>query len=277
MVSTFNETLSLVGFIPLKNLDEEKEAVILASLWTNRRRRKLQPNTSRGCTSSYGKMKKHPLPAAYKYNTTWFFDHARSHLALPTVPIVALASVDSTGLELEPDGLHLQLLSYKGIVATLLTLYRSELTFIALGGVSITLLSKVESHLLLFQKLQKGLVVSGAIHSSWVVVEMKNENDMLKLQAYFYTAIKKWDCRSRAHSIPSLFYGQADFSSVRRHLIRRIESESLAASHSQLSRMVVKEIVSRLLEEDEKLEWWFEQDIDKEEVRFEGDEDGDEV
>ncbi|GKB60016.1 hypothetical protein Tco_0916202 [Tanacetum coccineum] len=27
----------------------------------------------------------------------------------------------------------------------------------------------------------------------------------------------------------------------------------------------------------EKLEWWFEQDIDKEEVRFEGDEDGDEV
>ncbi|GKE90054.1 hypothetical protein Tco_1567529 [Tanacetum coccineum] len=26
----------------------------------------------------------------------------------------------------------------------------------------------------------------------------------------------------------------------------------------------------------EKLEWWFEQDIDKEEVRFEGDEDGDE-
>ncbi|GJW39604.1 hypothetical protein Tco_0065449 [Tanacetum coccineum] len=27
----------------------------------------------------------------------------------------------------------------------------------------------------------------------------------------------------------------------------------------------------------ERLEWWFEQDIDKEEVRFEGDEDGDEV
>ncbi|GJW24489.1 hypothetical protein Tco_0038300 [Tanacetum coccineum] len=27
----------------------------------------------------------------------------------------------------------------------------------------------------------------------------------------------------------------------------------------------------------EKLEWWFEQDIDEEEVRFEGDEDGDEV
>ncbi|GJX43096.1 hypothetical protein Tco_0259772 [Tanacetum coccineum] len=27
----------------------------------------------------------------------------------------------------------------------------------------------------------------------------------------------------------------------------------------------------------EELEWWFEQDIDKEEVRFEGDEDGDEV
>ncbi|GKB35917.1 reverse transcriptase domain-containing protein [Tanacetum coccineum] len=35
--------------------------------------------------------------------------------------------------------------------------------------------------------------------------------------------------------------------------------------------------VSRLLEEEEKLEWWFEQDIDKEEERFEGDEDGGEV
>ncbi|GKA82431.1 hypothetical protein Tco_0789179 [Tanacetum coccineum] len=43
------------------------------------------------------------------------------------------------------------------------------------------------------------------------------------------------------------------------------------------TKMVVKEIVSRLLEEEEKLEWWFEQDIDKEEVRFEGDDDGDEV
>ncbi|GJZ64870.1 hypothetical protein Tco_0621566 [Tanacetum coccineum] len=38
-------------------------------------------------------------------------------------------------------------------------------------------------------------------------------------------------------------------------------------------KMVVKEIVSRLLEEEEKLEWWFEKDIDKEEERFEGDED----
>ncbi|GJR71295.1 hypothetical protein Tco_0083660 [Tanacetum coccineum] len=37
-------------------------------------------------------------------------------------------------------------------------------------------------------------------------------------------------------------------------------------------KMVVKEIVSRLLEEEEKLEWWFEQDIDKEEERFERDE-----
>ncbi|GJV62115.1 ribonuclease H-like domain-containing protein [Tanacetum coccineum] len=44
-----------------------------------------------------------------------------------------------------------------------------------------------------------------------------------------------------------------------------------------VQQMVVKEILSRLLEEEEKLEWWFEQDIDKEEVRFEGDEDGDEV
>nr|GEX07844.1 hypothetical protein [Tanacetum cinerariifolium] len=41
--------------------------------------------------------------------------------------------------------------------------------------------------------------------------------------------------------------------------------------------MVVKEIISRLLEEEEKLEWWFKQDIDKEEERFEGDEDGGEV
>ncbi|GKA94182.1 hypothetical protein Tco_0816168 [Tanacetum coccineum] len=71
--------------------------------------------------------------------TDRFFDHARSHLALPTVPIVALAS----GLELEPDGLHLQLLSYKGIIATWLTHTDLELTFIVLGGVSITLLSKV--------------------------------------------------------------------------------------------------------------------------------------
>ncbi|GKF93138.1 hypothetical protein Tco_0279857, partial [Tanacetum coccineum] len=41
--------------------------------------------------------------------------------------------------------------------------------------------------------------------------------------------------------------------------------------------MVVKEIVSRLFEEEEKLELWFEKDIDKEEERFEGDEDGGEV
>ncbi|GKA43381.1 hypothetical protein Tco_0736105 [Tanacetum coccineum] len=41
--------------------------------------------------------------------------------------------------------------------------------------------------------------------------------------------------------------------------------------------VVVKEIVSRLLEEEEKLEWWFEQDIDKEEERFEGDEYGGEL
>ncbi|GJY33549.1 hypothetical protein Tco_0418018 [Tanacetum coccineum] len=41
--------------------------------------------------------------------------------------------------------------------------------------------------------------------------------------------------------------------------------------------MVVKEIVGRLLEEEEKMKWWFEQDIDKEEARFEGDEDGGEV
>ncbi|GJS96271.1 hypothetical protein Tco_0803239 [Tanacetum coccineum] len=42
-------------------------------------------------------------------------------------------------------------------------------------------------------------------------------------------------------------------------------------------KLVLKEIVSRLLEEEEKLEWWFNQDIDEEEVRFEGDEDGDEA
>nr|GEU48179.1 hypothetical protein [Tanacetum cinerariifolium] len=39
-------------------------------------------------------------------------------------------------------------------------------------------------------------------------------------------------------------------------------------------KMVVKKVVSRLLEEDRKLEWWFEQDIDKEEKRFKEDEDG---
>ncbi|GKC28822.1 hypothetical protein Tco_1036116 [Tanacetum coccineum] len=32
--------------------------------------------------------------------------------------------------------------------------------------------------------------------------------------------------------------------------------------------MVVKEIVNRLLEEVEKLEWWFEQDIDDEEEEY---------
>ncbi|GKF35186.1 hypothetical protein Tco_0108386, partial [Tanacetum coccineum] len=49
-------------------------------------------------------------------------------------------------------------------------------------------------------------------------------------------------------------------------------------------KMVVKEIVSRLLEEEEvshfgkeKLKWWFEQDIDKKEERFERDKDGGEV
>ncbi|GJW80041.1 hypothetical protein Tco_0144016 [Tanacetum coccineum] len=70
-------------------------------------------------------------------NRDKLFDHVRSHLALPTVPIVALESVDSTWLELEPDGLHLQLLSYKGIVAARLTLYRAystdKLTFLALA------------------------------------------------------------------------------------------------------------------------------------------------
>nr|GEY07931.1 hypothetical protein [Tanacetum cinerariifolium] len=48
--------------------------------------------------------------------------------------------------------------------------------------------------------------------------------------------------------------------------------------HWQLDRwMMVKEIVSRLLDEEGKLEWWFEQDIDKEEEKFEGDEDGGEA
>ncbi|GKA49485.1 hypothetical protein Tco_0742558, partial [Tanacetum coccineum] len=44
-------------------------------------------------------------------------------------------------------------------------------------------------------------------------------------------------------------------------------------------KMAVKEIVSRLLEEEDVSHFGkkFEQDIDKEEVRFEGDEDGDEV
>ncbi|GKG06111.1 hypothetical protein Tco_0326197, partial [Tanacetum coccineum] len=38
-----------------------------------------------------------------------------------------------------------------------------------------------------------------------------------------------------------------------------------------------KKIVGKLLEEKEKLEWWFEQDMDKEEEIFEGDEDDGEV
>ncbi|GJT58301.1 hypothetical protein Tco_0993355 [Tanacetum coccineum] len=41
--------------------------------------------------------------------------------------------------------------------------------------------------------------------------------------------------------------------------------------------MVVKEIVSRLLEEVEKLKWWFEQDIDDEEEENEEGEGGSEV
>ncbi|GJQ98629.1 hypothetical protein Tco_0009768 [Tanacetum coccineum] len=44
--------------------------------------------------------------------------------------------------------------------------------------------------------------------------------------------------------------------------------------HQKDCMMVVKEIVGRLLKEEEKLEGWFEQDIDKEEERFEGDKDG---
>ncbi|GKD27876.1 hypothetical protein Tco_1234090, partial [Tanacetum coccineum] len=60
------------------------------------------------------------------------------------------------------------------------------------------------------------------------------------------------------------------------HLNEREEIRSLE-TRSKDCKMVVKEIVSRLLEEEEKLEWWFEQDIDKEEERFEGDEDGGEL
>ncbi|GJU32930.1 hypothetical protein Tco_1176519 [Tanacetum coccineum] len=41
--------------------------------------------------------------------------------------------------------------------------------------------------------------------------------------------------------------------------------------------VVVKEIVSRLLEEVEKLEWWFEQDIDNEEEEDEKGKGGSEV
>ncbi|GKA78560.1 hypothetical protein Tco_0785097 [Tanacetum coccineum] len=39
-------------------------------------------------------------------------------------------------------------------------------------------------------------------------------------------------------------------------------------------RVVEKEIVSRLLEEEERLEWWFEQDIDEKSRDVEGDEYG---
>ncbi|GJZ50807.1 hypothetical protein Tco_0605322, partial [Tanacetum coccineum] len=66
----------------------------------------------------------------------------------------------------------------------------------------------------------------------------------------------------------ALEFSEASFLAKEKDLQHKIEEDC---------KMVVKEIVSRLLEEEEKLEWWFEQDIDKEEERFEGDEDGGEV
>ncbi|GJY72470.1 hypothetical protein Tco_0476173 [Tanacetum coccineum] len=65
------------------------------------------------------------------------------------------------------------------------------------------------------------------------------------------------------------------FSERKKVFRERKKCEKIRAKRDCM--MVVKEIVSRLLEEEEKLEWWFEQDIDKEEERFEGDEDGGEV
>ncbi|GJR85318.1 hypothetical protein Tco_0209329 [Tanacetum coccineum] len=87
-------------------------------------------------------------------NRDRLFDHVRSHLALPTVPIVHVALESGAGsfigqrLELEPDGLHLQLLSYKRRKNRGLSQHGSlytdlDLIFLALGGISITLLAKV--------------------------------------------------------------------------------------------------------------------------------------
>ncbi|GJZ54140.1 hypothetical protein Tco_0609025 [Tanacetum coccineum] len=177
MVSTFNETLSLVGFIPLKNSMREKEAV--ESVF-------MDIIVGEGSFSQI------------------------HHVVVQ----VALASVDATnefmdngfqqGLELEPDGLHLQLLSYKGIIATWLTHTDLELTFIALGGVSITLLSKVYCILSRYYFLLRGI--------TFVVVSETAK----RISSKWSDAFLMGDCRSRAHSIPSLFYRRADFSGIRR-------------------------------------------------------------
>ncbi|GJZ68848.1 hypothetical protein Tco_0632398, partial [Tanacetum coccineum] len=66
------------------------------------------------------------------------------------------------------------------------------------------------------------------------------------------------------------------FNPVLEHGVALSEASIYRSKVDQgLTKMGVKvECKLRPLEEEEKLEWWFEQDIDKEEERFEGDEDG---
>ncbi|GKD92611.1 hypothetical protein Tco_1372448, partial [Tanacetum coccineum] len=64
------------------------------------------------------------------------------------------------------------------------------------------------------------------------------------------------------------------FSERNKVFREREEFEKIRAKRDCM--MVVKEIVSRLLEEVEKLEWWFEQDIDDEEEEDEEGEGGSE-
>ncbi|GJY72787.1 hypothetical protein Tco_0477218, partial [Tanacetum coccineum] len=65
------------------------------------------------------------------------------------------------------------------------------------------------------------------------------------------------------------------FSERKKVFRERKKCEKIQAKRDCM--VVVKEIVSRLLEEVEKLEWWFEQDIDDEEEEDEEGEGGSEV
>ncbi|GKD21774.1 hypothetical protein Tco_1223477 [Tanacetum coccineum] len=74
------------------------------------------------------------------------------------------------------------------------------------------------------------------------------------------------------------------FSEIKKVFRERKKCEKIRVKRSDFQQgmeqdcmVVVKEIVSRLLEEVEKLEWWFEQDIDDEEEEDEEGEGGSEV